>query len=303
MTPRELDLAASVQVVTETILLRMARHLHAETGLKNLCLAGGVFLNCVAHSRILEETPYKNIFIQPAAGDAGGALGAAAFVYNSVLGKPRNCVMADAYLGPEFPQSRVKKLLAARGMKFSEYSVEGLQKHIAEKISEGKIIGWFQGRMEFGPRALGNRSILADPRNTAMPGLLNTRVKKREPFRPYAPSVLEERASEFFELDGKSPFMLLSPRVRAEKKSVIPAVVHADGTARVQTVSKDTNPVFWGLIKEFEKITGVPVVLNTSFNLRGEAIVCTPEDALDCFRRSDMDYLVLGNLAVEKERK
>ena len=298
---RHCDIASSLQRFTEETLVTIARNVHRETGLANLCLAGGVFLNCVANSKILEETPFKNLFVQPAAGDAGGALGAAAFVYNSVLGKPRDYVMTDAYLGPEFPPARIRRLLVSRGMKFREFTVEELQKYIAEKISDGKIIGWFQGRMEFGPRALGNRSILANPCNPDMPGFLNTRVKKREPFRPYAPSVLEERASEFFEMEGKSPFMLLSPRVRADKKSVIPAVTHVDGTARVQTVGRDTNPVFWGLIKEFEKLTGVPVILNTSFNLRGEAIVCTPKDALDCFLRSGMDCLALGNFVVEKD--
>jgi len=298
---RHHDIAASLQKFVEETLVTIARNLHNETKMDNLCLAGGVFLNCVANSKILEETPFKEIFIQPAASDSGGALGVSAYIYHSILGKPRDYIMTDAYLGPEFSSKQIKRTLLNSGLNFKEFTDSELVKNIANKISLNQIVGWFQGRMELGPRALGNRSILANPCNPDMPELLNTKVKKRESFRPYAPSVLEERSAEFFQLKGSSPFMLLSPRVKEEKKTVIPAVTHVDGTARVQTVSKSTNPKFWQLIKEFENITGVPVVLNTSFNLRGESIVCTPQEAINCFRRSQMDCLVLGNYVVDKE--
>jgi len=298
---RHYDIAASLQKFVEETLVAIARNLHKEIKLDKLCLAGGVFLNCVANSKILEETPFKEIFIQPAAGDCGGAVGVAAYIYNSILGKPRNYVMTDAYLGPEFPLNQIKRALLNSGLHFKELSEPELVKYIAERISRDKIVGWFQGRMEFGPRALGNRSILANPRNPNMLELLNSKVKKRESFRPYAPAVLEENVSEYFQLKGLSPFMLLSPLVKEEKRAIIPAVTHVDGTARVQTVSKKTNPKFWQLIKEFEKITGVPVVVNTSFNVRGEPIVCTPQEAINCFQKTQMDCLALGNYVVEKE--
>ena len=299
---RHCDMAASLQKFIEDILLVIAENLYRETKMDNLCLAGGLFLNCVANNRILEETPFKKVFIQPAAGDSGGALGVASYIYHSLLEKPRRYEMSDAYLGPHFSANRVKRTLLNHNLDFRELADDSLLKYVAEKLAGDKIVGWFQGRMEFGPRALGNRSILANPANPGMKDLLNSRVKKRESFRPYAPAVLEERAEEFFELQDTSPFMLLAPRVKKGKEKIIPAVTHVDGTARVQTVNRSTNPKFWRLINELAKITGVPVVLNTSFNLRGEPIVCTPEEAISCFERSQMDYLVLENYLVAKNK-
>ena len=297
---RHYDIATSLQKFTEDTLITIANNLYNETKLDKLCLAGGLFLNCVVNSKILENTPFKEIFVQPDAGDSGGALGVASYIYHSILGNNRNYVMNDAYLGPDFSSNQMKRALLNNGIAFKELEDAELFKYIAKQISQNKIIGWFQGRMEFGPRALGNRSILANPCNPDMKDLLNSKVKKREYFRPYAPAVLEERTSEFFEIKQLSPFMLLAARVREDKRPIIPAVTHVDGTARVQTVSKNTNPKFWHLIKEFENITGVPILINTSFNLRGEPIVCTPEDAISCFKRSQMDCLVLGNYVVEK---
>jgi carbamoyltransferase len=300
LAQRHCDIAASLQAFTEKILIVIVRSLYKETGMDNLCLAGGLFLNCAANYKILEKTPFKNIFIQPAAGDAGGSLGAALYTYNSVLKKRRNYVMSHAYLGPEFSRGYIKRILVNSDISFKELPDGKLARYIAKKISEDNVIGWFQGKMEFGPRALGNRSILANPCNPDMKYILNSRVKKRESFRPYAPAVLEERFVEYFKLQRESPFMLLAPPVREEKKKFIPAVTHVDSTARVQTVKKDDNILFWHLIKEFENITGIPMVINTSFNMRGEPIVCTPEDAISCFRRSGMDYLVLGNYVIGK---
>ncbi|NQT90738.1 MAG: carbamoyltransferase [Candidatus Omnitrophica bacterium] len=297
---RHRDMAASLQALVEEIIITIARNLYSETRMDSLCLAGGVFLNCLLNRRLLEETPFKEVFIQPAAGDSGGALGAASYIYHSILKNPRTFVMRDAYLGPEFSKDRIRNILNNSGLSFKELIEEETARYTARLLSEGKAVGWFQGRMEWGPRALGNRSILADPRNPAAKEILNSRVKKREPFRPYAPAVLEEKASEFFELECESPFMLLAPRVREEKRALIPGATHVDGTARVQTVSNDTNPRFRRLIEEFEKLTGVPILINTSFNLRGEPIACTPEDAISCFKRSDMDSLVLEDFAVER---
>jgi carbamoyltransferase len=297
---RHCDIAASLQKFTEDTLVLIANHLYRQTKIDKLCLAGGLFLNCIANSKIIEQSPFKDVFIQPAAGDSGGALGAAAYIHNSLLGNPRTFLMNDAYLGPDFSPSQIKKALLNKGMDFKELPDAELFKYVARAISENKIIGWFQGRMEFGPRALGNRSILANPINPQMKDLLNAKVKKREAFRPYAPAVLEERVSEFFEGGQFSPFMLLSGVVKEDKKDIIPSVTHIDKTARLQTVNKNSNPRFWQLIREFENITGVPVLINTSFNLRGEPIVCTPEDAISCFTRSQMDCLVLGNYVLEK---
>ena len=298
---RHRDIAATLQKFIEGTLITIARNLYNETKMDNLCLAGGVFLNCIANSRILEETPFKEVFIQPAAGDSGGALGVASYIYHSILGNSRSYVMTDAYLGPHFSSKQIKRILLNYGFDFKEFNNSDLVKLVAEKLLQNKIVGWFQGRMEFGPRALGNRSILANPCNPNMKDLVNSKVKKRESFRPYAPAILEERAGEFLKLQNSSPFMLLAHLVREEKKRLIPAVTHIDGTARVQTVSKDTNPKFWQLIKEFENISGIPVILNTSFNLRGEPMVCTPEDAISCFQRSQMDCLVLDNYFVTKK--
>lgn len=298
---RHRDIAASLQKFIEETTLAMARHVHDETGLDKLCLAGGLFLNCVANAKILEGTPFKEVFIQPAAGDSGAAVGVASYIYNSILGNERSYRMEDACLGPDFSNSQVKRALLNQDLDFKELSDLELSRHIASQIAQDKIIGWFQGRMEFGPRALGNRSILADPRNPRMKELLNAKVKKRESFRPYAPAVLEERARDFFNAKQFSPFMLLAAGVRGDKKAVIPSVTHIDGSARVQTVSKNTNPKFWQLIKEFENLTGVPLIINTSFNLRGEPIVCSPEDAARSFKASQMDCLVLGNFVTERK--
>lgn len=297
---RHQDMAASLQTLTEEILIKIVRDLHAKTRMDRLCLAGGLFLNCVANHKLLVETPFKEVFIQPAAGDGGGALGAAAFAYYEFLGNKRDYVMTDAALGPEFSGEQIKRILRRDGIPFKEMEWSKLTTDIAGKISRGEIIGWFQGKMEIGPRALGHRSLLADARNPQMKDLLNSRVKHRESFRPYAPLVLEEKALEYFDLKKLSPFMLLAVPVREDKKNVIPSATHVDGTARVQTVSKNTNPKLWELLKAFEKITGVPVILNTSFNLRGEPIVCAPEDALNGFLKSGMDCLVMENIVIEK---
>jgi len=298
---RHQDIAASLQKFVEEALINIARSLHDETKMDKLCLAGGSFLNCVANNKILEETPFKEIFIQPAAGDAGGALGVASYIYHAILKKPRHSVMTHAYLGPEFSGAEIKRALLANNLNFREFDESSLTKNIAKKLADNEIIGWFQGRMEFGPRALGNRSILANPCNPDIRELLNSKVKKREPFRPYAPAVSEEKADEFFEMCCKSPFMLLAPKIKNEKKRFIPGVTHVDGTARVQTVSKETNQKLWQLIKEFENITGIPIIINTSFNLKGEPIVCTPEDAINSFQKSEMDCLVLGNYVVDRK--
>lgn len=297
---KDFDMAATLQKFLEETLITITRSLYERTKMDNLCMAGGVALNCVANYRILKETPFRNIFIQPAAGDSGTALGAAIGAYNMVLGNPRDFVMKSAGLGPAYSDSVIKRALVNSGMEFAEYGDEDLLAETARRIADNRIIGWFQGRMEFGPRALGKRSILADPGNPDIKDILNSKVKKREWFRPFAPSVLEERADEFFELGSPSPYMLLAPPVREDKKNVIPGVTHVDGTARVQTVSKDADHRYWSLIKEFEKITGLPLVVNTSFNLRGEPIVCTPEDAIDCFKRSSIDHLVIGNFIASK---
>lgn len=295
------DIAASIQAVTEEILLRMANHLHRETGLSHLCMAGGVALNSVANGRILRETPFEEIFIQPAAGDAGGAVGAASFVHHALLGNERDFQMEHVYLGPEYDSADIRGLFEREGAHFREYAPSELIEETAGLIADGKIVGWYQGRMEFGPRALGNRSILADPRDPRMKDEINRRVKFREAFRPFAPSVLEERAAEYFHIDRPSPYMLLVVRVRDHKKGEIPSATHVDGTARIQTVSREQNPMFYGLIERFGALTGCPVLINTSFNVRGEPIVCTPKEALDCFRKTGLDYLIAGNVLVEKE--
>lgn len=300
---RHHNIAASLQKFIEEATLTLARQVYRETKLDRLCLAGGLFLNCVANNRILEETPFKEIFIQPAAGDCGGSLGAACYIYNSLLDNKRNYVMKDAYLGPEFSPNSIKVILNREGLDFKELDDSVLFKYVSQKIYNNEIIGWFQGKMEFGPRALGNRSIIANPCHPEMKEILNAKVKKRQSFRPYAPVVLEEKARDFFALKDLSPFMLLAPLVIKEKRALLPAVTHVDGTARVQTVNKYVNRRLWNLVKEFENITGVPVLLNTSFNLKSEPIVCSPEDAISCFKRSKIDCLVLGNYIVEKKNE
>ena len=301
MEQRHMDLAASVQKVTEDVMLVMARHVAKETGSKNLCLAGGVALNCVANGRILREGPFEHIYVQPAAGDAGGASGVATYIHHSILKNPRKFVMRHAYTGPEFKDDEIREFLTGYEIPYTELPTSELLPKVAQLIADQAVVGWFQGRMEFGPRALGSRSILADPRNAENKDRVNLKIKFREGFRPFAPSVLADRCSEFFELDEPSPFMLLVAQVRPEKR-VIPSVTHVDGSARVQTVERELNPMFYDLIDEFGKITGVPVIINTSFNVRGEPIVCTPGDAYRCFVETGMDYLVMGNFLLDKSK-
>lgn len=298
---RHKNIASSLQLFIEETLIKIAENLFSETKTTNLCLAGGVFLNCVANQKILEKTRFENIFIQPAAGDAGGSIGAAMNLYNCILGNPRIFKMEHSYLGPEFSNEEAKRMVLAKNLKFIEYNNENeLLAKTAELIHNNKTVGWFQGRLEFGPRALGNRSILANATNSEMVNILNDRIKHREWFRPFAPIVPEDRANDFFEMNGLSPFMLLAPRVKEHARKILPAITHIDGTARVQTVSKKHNPRLYKLLIEIEKISGVPVAINTSFNLQGEPIVCSPDEAINDFLKSEMDYLVIENLLLEK---
>jgi carbamoyltransferase len=298
------DAASSLQARLEEVLFEMLNALHARTGQKSLCLAGGVAFNCIANGRIFDRTPFERVFVQPAAGDAGLAVGAAFFVHHQILGRPRNFAMEHSYWGPEFSPEQLRAAIASSrlpesSLEISELPEEELARAAAREIAAGRILGWFQGRAEWGPRALGNRSIVADPRRPEMKDILNRRIKHREIFRPFAPSILEEATSEYFEKSYPSPFMTLAYAVRPEKRDVIPAPTHVDGTGRLQTVSRQANPRYWRLISEFAKLTGVPVVLNTSFN-DNEPIVCRPEEAIDCFLRTNMDALVLGNVLVRK---
>jgi len=327
ITQREMDIARSIQAITEEIVLRMARHAHAVTGESCLCLAGGVALNCVANGRLLREGPFRDIWIQPAAGDAGGALGAALLVWHQVKGRQREADgvhdrMKGALLGPEFDDGEIEEFLRARGYPARRLSEEEWASTLARLIEEQKVIGLVQGRMEFGPRALGARSIIGDARSPAMQSNMNLKIKYRESFRPFAPACLAERVGDYFELNRPSPYMLLVAPVRRDRciskeeasrlpmreriqqvRSDIPAVTHLDFSARVQTVSRETNPRFYELIKEFERRTGCGVIINTSFNVRGEPIVCTPEDAYKCFMRTEMDCLVLGSFLLEKKHQ
>jgi carbamoyltransferase len=300
------DIAASVQKVTEELLVGLARHLYEETRLKKLCIAGGVGLNSVANSRILRETPFEGIFVQPAAGDSGGALGAALWAYHSLLGKPRGFRMEHAYWGQEFSAREIETFLAAKNIPYWRVrDTNQLLDSVVDKITQGKVLGWFQGRSEWGPRALGNRSILADPRNPRMKDIVNSKIKFREPYRPFAPSVLTERAECYFDLPQASQhyparYMQYVVPTREAQREALPAVTHVDGTARMQTVFLEQNPRYWALIERFGQATGVPVLLNTSFNLKGEPVVNTPADAASTFFRSEMDCLVLGDFVVEK---
>ncbi|MBP7416640.1 MAG: carbamoyltransferase [Pyrinomonadaceae bacterium] len=329
ITQREMDLARSVQEVTEIAMLRMANYAHRETGEKNLCLAGGVALNCVGNGRILRDGPFENLWIQPAAGDAGGAVGAALSVWHQYLGNERSIehrtgkdAMSGSYFGPEFSTAEIRSALDLAGAVYHELDISEIVKRTAGQLSEGKVVGWFQGRMEFGPRALGNRSILGDPRSREMQRQMNLKIKYRESFRPFAPAVLRERVADFFEMTEASPYMLLvapvSEKVRVEDetgdnaagldklqvpRSTIPAVTHVDLSARVQTVERDDNERFYDLIAKFGDITGTPVLINTSFNVRGEPIVCTPEDAFRCFMRTEMDVLVVGDILLLKSEQ
>jgi len=326
LTQREMDLACSVQVVCEEIVLRMARHVHRRTGLYNLCLAGGVALNAVANGRLAREGPFSDIWVQPAAGDAGGALGAAYVARHKYFRHSRSDrngrdSMRAALLGPEFSADEIRTALDAVGARYHRLEAAGPETRAAQLIAEGMVVGWFQGRMEFGPRALGARSILADARDPGMQSRLNQKIKFREGFRPFAPSVLSERSADYFQLTGESPYMTLvaplNPARRhtgadtgatglarvGEVRSEIPAVTHLDYSARVQTVSRADNPVFHSLISAFAERTGCPVIVNTSFNVRGEPIVCTPADAVSCFGRTAMDALVIGSFLVLRKEQ
>ncbi len=302
MAEREFDIAASVQKVCEEVVLKMVRHLHQETGLDKLCMAGGVALNCVANGRVIRETPMKQLWVQPAAGDAGGAVGVAHYIYNTLHKRPRAAAWTHAYLGPEFSDAEIARFLDEAGAKYETLADAELVERTAKLLSESNVIGWFQGRMEFGPRALGGRSILADPRDPKMRDTLNMKIKFREGFRPFAPSVLLDKASEWFEIDCDSPYMLLVAQVR-EGKRTIPSVTHVDNSARLQTVTRAEAPLYYDLIREFDRLTGVPIVINTSFNVRGEPIVCTPRDAYLCFMRTNMDQLVLGHHLLDKKQQ
>ncbi len=322
ITQREMDLACSIQQVIGDIVMRMARHLHACTGEKHLCMAGGVALNSVVNGKLLRDGPFDDIWIQPAAGDAGAALGAAMLVWHHVHGRPRTAdskhdKMKGAYLGPSFPDDEIGAFLKNRGYHAVKLSKEEWAPQIAALIAAGNVIGLFQDRMEFGPRALGARSIIGDARSPVMQSIMNKKIKYRESFRPFAPSCLESRVNDFFELDRPSPYMLLVAPVRGDRcqpvascvdplgkmrhiRSDVPAVTHVDFSARVQTVSPRTAPRYHALIKAFEDLTGYGIIINTSFNVRGEPIVCTPEDACQCFMRTEMDYLVLGSFLLKK---
>jgi len=325
LSQREMDLARSLQEVTEEIILRMARHVHAATKMKHLCLAGGVALNCVANGRILREGPFDKIWVQPAAGDAGGALGAALFGWHQYLEQPRDPdgvhdSMKGAYLGPSYGRDEIRQILVAEGVVFEELEESELVAEVAGLLAGEMVVGWFQGRMEFGPRALGNRSILADARSPNMQRQVNQKIKFREGFRPFAPVVLEEQASKWFELPVPSPYMLLVAPVHADHlrplteeetgrkglaklsipRSTIPAVTHVDNSARIQTVSESANPLLYRLLKTFEAQTNCPVLVNTSFNVRGEPIVCSPQEALRCFFATDIDCLAIGSFLLKK---
>ena len=328
LTRRDLDLACSIQKVTEEVMLRMARHVYHLTGMHHLCLAGGVALNCVANGRILREGPFASLWIQPAAGDAGGAIGAALSAWHQHFKQPRpvdgkHDRMGGALLGPEFTAAEIHAALLAEGVDFEELAEEELLKKVALLLAQEQVVGWFQGRMEFGPRALGNRSILADPRSPRMLQQVNQKVKFREGFRPFAPAVLEESAGEWFDLSVASPYMLLVAPVHNDQlvavdpgeaaakglekqnvvRSKIPAVTHVDNSARIQTVNRESNPVFHRLLTTFYQQTSCPVLVNSSFNVRGEPIVCTPQDALQCFLATDIDALAIGPFLLSKSRQ
>lgn len=305
---RHWDLAASIQEITNKMMIKIANHLYKKFALENICLAGGVALNCVANSKILEETPFENMFIQPAAGDAGGAMGVAAYIDNIVLKNGRRTELSSVYLGPEYSDEEIEQYLKSVGAKYKKFDKERtLLEATAKLIAEQKVIGWFQGRVEWGPRALGNRSIIADARNKENWQRVNLKIKFRESFRPFAPTVLEEKTEEYFDVPKKllgqstpTPYMLLIADVL---KKDVPAITHVDNSARLQTISEKQNLLYYRLIKEFEKLTGCPVIINTSFNVRGEPIVCSPQDALLCFMKTDMDYLVMGNFLVGKKEQ
>jgi carbamoyltransferase len=293
------DIAASLQARLEEVGFHILNQLHQQTKTDRLCLAGGVAYNSVMNGKILLNTPFREVFVQPAAGDSGTALGVCYYIHNVLLQQPRSFVMEHAYTGPEFANGQIDGLVRRSDFDWRELSDHELTQAAAQAVADGKVVGWFQGRMEFGPRALGNRSIVVDPRRAEMKDILNARIKKREPFRPFAPSILEERVGDYFEQTHPSPAMLMVYQVKQDKRSVIPAVTHVDGSGRLQTVARSTNPRYHQLISDFERLTGVPVVLNTSFN-EDEPIVCTPEEALNCFQRTRMDVLFLGNYMLQR---
>jgi len=299
------DLAASLQAMYEKAFFHILNYAQRITSISNLCLAGGCALNSLANGKIFDHTAFKEVYIQPGASDAGGSLGASYYLYHQILAHKRKFLMQHAYWGPEFSEDEIEKAIEEKELEPEGCLIEKVKDYdklcrkAAEFIAQGKIVGWFQGRMEWGPRALGNRSILVDPRRKEMKALLNERIKRREWFRPFAPSILLEKVGEYFEKDYPDPFMLKVYPIKEDKKEIIPAVTHADGTARPQTVSKQENPLFWQLIQEFQKLTAVPVLLNTSFN-ENEPIVCRPQEALDCFLRTKIDVLVIGNNIIER---
>jgi len=327
ITQRDMDIAQSIQVVTEEIMLKMADHVYDVSKSDNLCLAGGVALNCVGNGKILRESKFKNIWIQPAAGDAGGALGVALYIWYQFLGNARSVNNIDdsqkgSYLGPQFSEEEIRAVIAQENADYEFLESNDLAKRIAEIIADEKVVGLFTGRMEFGPRALGARSIIGDARSEKMQSIMNLKIKFRESFRPFAPSVLEDKASEYFDIDTKSPYMLLVASVAEDKinpesknttmqgfnrlnvkRSSVPAITHVDYSARIQTVSHKTNSLYADIIENFYQITGCPVIINTSFNIRGEPIVCTPHDAYRCFMCTDMDYLVINNFLFEKQKQ
>ena len=327
LTQFHMDVAASIQSATEEIVLRLAKSISKQSDSKNLCMAGGVALNCVANGKIVKEKIFENVWIQPAAGDAGGALGAALGLWHKELKNERLPPLVDkmkgSYLGPEFNNSEIEDVLKKIGAIYNEFSEDEMLKITSEELSKEKTIGWFQGRMEFGPRALGGRSIIADPRSSKMQKNLNLKVKFRESFRPFAPSVIREDLSNWFDLDCDSPYMLLVANIKEDKKiemteiekklfgidklnikrSEIPAVTHVDYSARIQTVHKETNPKYYKLLEKFKKITNCPIIVNTSFNVRGEPIVCNIEDAFKCFMGTDLDMLVCGNFILYKKNQ
>jgi carbamoyltransferase len=327
LTQREMDIAASIQAVTEEVVIKLARGIKKSTGLNNLCLAGGVALNCVANGKLLRENIFENIWIQPASGDAGGAVGAALAAYYLMLNQPRSVQAYDgmkgAYLGPEYSQMEIEQRLTSVGAKFEVVSDSDLLELTAQALADGKAVGWHQGRMEFGPRSLGGRSIIADPRSPSVQKQLNLKVKYRESFRPFAPSILKEDVSEWFQIGTDSPYMLLVAEVAKDKqlemtaeqkklfgieklnvpRSKIPAITHVDYSARIQTVHKETNPKYHALISKFKELTGCPVLVNTSFNVRGEPIVCSPEDAFNCLMGTDIEFLAVGNCIMRKDHQ
>ncbi len=299
ISQEHMDMAASVQAALEECYFKLLNYVHRQTGLKTICLAGGVALNCVANGMIFERTPFRDVYVQPAAHDAGTSVGAALYVWHQKLRKPRVFQMKHVYYGTQYSDGDIQQTLDRAGVAYRKLDEQQLLQETARMIADGKVVGWYQGRMEFGPRALGNRSILADPRRADMKDILNSRIKYREPFRPFCPSITAERTGDYFEIAYPSPFMVMAYRIKPAQRPMIPAVTHQDGTGRLQTVEKDVNPLYWRLITEFEKQTGVPVLLNTSFN-ENEPIVDTPAQALDCFLRTRMDVLVMGSYFLTK---